>query len=99
MGLSLLSLPSTRAGAWSARLLVVSLALILLNTLVVMPHTEQRAGLELAQHVFNLAVFMCVAGAGVTGLFALVMRRERSWVVLVAVLLFILALGFNLAPA
>jgi cytochrome bd-type quinol oxidase subunit 2 len=94
-----LSLPSTGAGRWSAWLLVVSLVLILLNNLVVMPETEQHSSLELAQRAFNLAVFLCVAFAGVTGLFAIVTRRERSWALFVAVLLFIVAVGFNLGQS
>lgn len=73
-----LSLPSTGVGKWSARLLLVALGLILLNSLVVMPETERRTGFELAQNVFNLAVFLGVVFAGSTGLFAIVMRRERS---------------------
>lgn len=96
-GSGFLSLPSTGVGKWSAWLLAVSLALILLNNLVVMPQTEQQANLELAQKAFNLAVFLCVAFAGVTGLFAIVMKRERSWAVFAAVLLFIVAVGLNLA--
>jgi len=93
-----LSLPSTGVGKWSAWLLLVSLVLILLNNLVVMPATEQQMSLELPQRAFNLAVFLCVAFAGGTALFAIVMKREHSWAVFVAVLLFIVAVGFNLAP-
>ena len=66
------SLPSTGVGKWSAWLLVVSLVLIRLNNLAVMPEMEQQANLELAQKAFNLVVFLCVAFAGVTGLFAIV---------------------------
>lgn len=91
-----LSLPATGVGKWSAWLLVVSLVLILLNNLVVMPETEQRPSLELTQKAFNLSVFLCVAFAGVTSLFAILMKRERSWVMFAAVLLFIVAVGFNL---
>lgn len=92
-----LSLPATGVGMWSAWLFVASLVLILLNNLVVMPVTEQQTNLEPAQKACNLGVFLCVAFAGVTGLFAIVMKRERSWAVFVAVLLFIVAVGFNLA--
>ncbi|MCR4414686.1 MAG: hypothetical protein NUV77_19905 [Thermoguttaceae bacterium] len=91
-----LSLPSSGVGKWSAWLLVVSLVLILLNNLVVMPNTERQTGLELAQQAFNRAVFLCVAFAGVTGLYAIVMKRDRSWALFVAVLLFVVAVGFNL---
>jgi len=93
-----LSLPSTGVGKWSAWLLLISLVLILLNNLVVMPQTEQGTSLELAQRAFNLAVFLCVVFAGVTGLFAIVMKRERSWALFVSVLLLVLATAFNLGP-
>lgn len=92
-----LSLPSTSIGKWSARLLLLSLVLILLNTFVVMPATEQRTGLELAQAVFNFLLLLPVVSAGSSGLFALLMKRERSWVVVVAVLLFILVVAANLS--
>jgi hypothetical protein len=97
-GSGFLSLPSTGVGKWSAWLLVGSLVLILLNNLVVMPETERRISLEFAQNAFNLTVFLCVALAGLTGLFAIVMQRERSWATFVAVILFIVVVGFNLAP-
>jgi len=83
-----LSLPTTSIGKWSAGLLLLSLVMVLLNTIVVMPVTEQRAGLELAQTLYNAVTGMCVVASGVSGLFALVMKRERSWVVVVAVLVF-----------
>lgn len=88
------SLPSTITGKWSAGLLLLSLVLILLNML---PPAEQGAGPEWPQAVFNLVTFLCVVSAGVCGLIALVMKRERSWAVIVAVLLFLLVVGFELA--
>jgi cytochrome bd-type quinol oxidase subunit 2 len=93
-----LSLPSTGVGKWSAWLLLVSIVLVLLNNLVVMPHTEQRTSLELAQRAFNLAVFLCIGLAGGTGLFAIVSKRERSWVAFVSVILLVVAIAFNLGP-
>jgi hypothetical protein len=80
------------SGFW---LLLISLVLILLNTLVVMPQTEQQTGLELAQKIFNLFVFLCVFSSGVTGLWAIVMERERSWVLFIALLSLVLAIGLN----
>lgn len=90
-----LLLPSTGIGKWSAWLLLISLVLILLNNFVVMPQTEQRTGRELAQNAFNLIVFLCVCSSGVTGLWAIVMKHERSWVLFVSVLLLILAIALN----
>lgn len=89
-----LSLPSTSIGKWSASLLILSLVLMLVNTFVVLPVTEQRTGLELPQKVFSSAILLCVVSAGVTGLFALVMKRERSWAVVLSVLLFVLVMAF-----
>ena len=84
-----LSLPSTSVGRWSAGLLLLSVVLVLLNNLVVMPFTEQRTGLETPQSIFNLAVFLFVAGAGLSGVFALLAKRERSWAVILAVILLV----------
>jgi nicotinamide riboside transporter PnuC len=70
----------------SARLLVVSLVLVLANSLIVMPFTEGRTGLQAVQNVSNALVGSCVVASGVIGLFAVVARRERSWVVGVAIL-------------
>lgn len=91
------SLPSTSTGKWSARLLLLSFALVLLNVLVVLPATEQRTGLELPQAIFNLFILLCLASAGIAGLIALVMRREGSWAVLASVLVAVLVVGFELA--
>ena len=90
-----LSLPSTSVGKWSARLLLLSLVLMLLNVFVVLPATEQRAGLELARSVFTSFVVLCLISAGVSGLIALVMKRERSWAVVVSVLLSAVVVGFE----
>ena len=91
-----LSLSATVTGKWSAWLLLMSLLPILLNTLAVMPQTDQRAGLELAQQVYNLTVFLCVFSSGITGLWAIVRKRERYWVLFTSVLLLVLALALNI---
>ncbi len=85
----LCSLPSTGAGKWSARLLVLSLVLVLLNSLVMMPYTEARTGLQPVQNVSNLLVGLCVVSSGVSGLFAVVARGERSWVAWAAILVLV----------
>jgi len=93
-----LSLPASRIGKWSAWLLVVSLILVLLNNLVIMPRTEQNTDLQLAQRIFNLFVFLCAIAAGLTGLLAVVIKRERSWVLFVSILLLIFAVAMNAGP-
>lgn len=84
---TLFSLPSSRLGKWSASLLGVSLLLVVLNVAVVQPATERRVELETIQTIYNILVGLCVVAAGGSGLFALVAKRERSWIVLLAVLL------------
>lgn len=92
------SLPSTRLGRWSAWLFVQSIILILINNLIVMPYTEQAGGLDLAQRIFNLMVFLWIAAAGLTGLVALIWKRERSVVVFLSLFLLLFALTMNLMP-
>ncbi len=92
------SLPSTRLGWWSGGLFVQSLILILLNNLIVMPYTEQAGGLDQVQRIFNLIVFLWIAAAGLTGLVALIWKRERSVVVFLCLFLLLFALAMNLMP-
>ena len=91
-----LSFPSTGVGKWSARLLLVSILLILIYNLVVMPWTELEPTLELVQKVFNLTLFLCIVFTCVAGRFAIVIKRERSWILFVTVLLLALAIAFDL---
>jgi cytochrome bd-type quinol oxidase subunit 2 len=93
------SLPLTPIGKTSAWLLVGALALILVNNLLVMPQIEQEPRFERLQQSFNLLVFLSVAVAGCASLFAIVRRRERSWVLFASVLLLVLAAALNLGPA
>lgn len=93
-----LSLPTTGVGRWSAWLLLASLALVLLNNIVVMPETERNIALELAQRLFNLAIFLCIAVTGLLGLLAIILKRERSWVLLLSILLLIFVVVMNVGP-
>lgn len=92
----LLSLPRTRLGRWSARLLLLSFLLILLNSAAIMPFTEQRGGLDLLQTVFNVAVGLSLVSAGICGAVAWITKAERSWVVVLSMLLLVVLLGMML---
>ena len=83
----LFSLPSTRVGKWSSALLAISFVLVVLNTAVVQPITEARVGLHAAQSIYNVVVGLFVVGSGISGLYAVVLKRERSWTVILAVLI------------
>lgn len=82
-----LSLPSTRIGRWSGYLLLLGIVLVVLNSAVVMPFTESKAGLGTAQMVVNMAVGSCVVAAGVLGLLALLAKRERSWTLFLSIVI------------
>jgi hypothetical protein len=88
-----LSLPSTNAGKWSGGLLLLSLVLMTLNALVVLPATEPRADLDFVRIVFTYVVVLSLASAGASGLIALVRDHDRSWLVIVAVLAFVVVVG------
>lgn len=87
------SLPSTSVGKWSARLLLLTFVLMLLQVFVVMPVTEQRTGLELLGTVFTWVLVICLVSAGISGLFALFMRHERSWAVVLSAFVAIVVMG------
>lgn len=93
-----LSQPATGVGRWSAWLLVVSLALVLLNNIVVMPETERNMALELVQRLLNLSIFLCIVVTGLLGLWAIIMKRERSWVLFLSLLLLIFVVVMNVGP-
>ena len=94
-----ISLPSSRIGIWSAGLLATSLVLIVLNSAVVMPWTEQTSGLDAAQRTFNFGVFVVLAAAGFTGVVAVISKHERSVVLFLSILLLVHALVMNAAES
>jgi hypothetical protein len=96
-GSRFMALPSTVFGKWSAWLMVASVALLVLNTAVVLPIVERDTGLELPRLVFVSVIFGCVVAMGVTGIYALVAKRERSWAVMLSAVLFVVAMGFMLS--
>ena len=93
----LLGLPTSRLGRATAWAFLASIVLVLLNTLVVQPITESRAGLETAQSLYNVVAAASVLAAGIAGLLALVRSRERSWVVMLPVAVMFAALAMLVA--
>lgn len=59
---------------------------MVLNSAVVMPYTEARTGLDAVQNLSNALVGLLVVSSGIIGSYAVVARRERSWVIWVAIL-------------
>lgn len=85
-----LALPTTRIGKSSGYLLLLGVILVVLNSAIVMPATEGRAGLQAAQTVANAVVGLCVMAAGVCGLAAVLRKGERSWVLFLSISVFAL---------
>ncbi len=88
------SLPSTSLGKWSARLLVLAIALTFLFNLVVLPAQLP----EMAENAAGLTLFVCVLATGVTGLVAIVGKHERSWTAFAAVVVLLFVVAMNLGP-
>ena len=91
------ALPSSRLGWISAVTLLVSVLLVVVNNVAVMPFTETRENLSGVQWAVNAIVGSVLLGAGLAGLAAVVWKQERSWAVLLAVVLAALVLSLNLA--
>lgn len=76
--------------------------LAVLNTVAILPFTESRSGLEALQGVVNALAGGCLVAAGVGGVAAVVGRRDRSWVLAVAIVLLVLVvvtMGWDLLGA
>lgn len=92
----LFALPLTRVGRWCAGLLAVSVVAAVLNTALLMPFTESRAGLWTVQRVVDLVIGLCVLASGGAGLWAVIRQRERSWVLFLAIALTAAVLTLNI---
>lgn len=84
------SLPSSPMGRTAGWLLLVGVVLAFLNTVAILPFTESRTGLDALQGVVNALAGGCLVAAGVGGVAAVVGRRERSWVLLLAIAVLVL---------
>jgi len=81
------SLPSTRTGRVTTLLFAITLLLALLNAVLVMPYTESRTGLDAFQQAYNLVAGLFVVATGIVGIVSITRSRERSWAVMVPVVL------------
>jgi cytochrome bd-type quinol oxidase subunit 2 len=92
------ALPSTSMGRVSLNLLLAGVVAVVVNNVAVMPFTEGRQpALDSVQWVVNTVVASIVLVAGAAGAWALVRQHERSWLVVLAVVLALLVLALNIA--
>lgn len=87
------SLPSSPMGRTAGWLLLVGVVLAVLNTVAILPFTERRTGLDALKGLVNAVAGGCLVAAGVGGVAAVVGRRERSWVLLLAIVVLVLIVG------
>ncbi len=92
-GSRFLGMPTSRLGRTTAWVFLASIVLVFLNTVVVLPITERKAGLDTVQKLYNVIAATSVFAAGIVGLLALVRGRERSWAVILPVVFMIAALA------
>jgi hypothetical protein len=93
-----LSQPSTRLGWWSVGLASAFVVLFIINASVLLPAPGVVAWREAS---VGIVLLVCGLGGGAVALIALIRRRERSWVVWLALLpgLFVLfMIGEFLVP-
>jgi 4-amino-4-deoxy-L-arabinose transferase-like glycosyltransferase len=99
---SILGRPRTRLGRWAAGLEISFLALFLINAFVFMPLTTDAPWQHMLLPFYGIAMLLVGLLAGILGLVAVLRRRERSWLVWLALLpgLFVIFLLFGefLAP-
>jgi hypothetical protein len=81
--------PATRLGQWAAGLLILFLVLWIINSALVMrfgqdPASEGWTSTYLPY--YGIFMLLCGLASGVVGLIAVIRKRERSWMVLLAIL-------------
>jgi len=88
----ILKRPSTRPGRWSVGLGATFLALFFINAFVFMPLALDTSPSRILHILYGILMLICGLAAGIVGLIAVVWKRERSWLVWLAILLGLLVL-------
>jgi hypothetical protein len=79
--------PSSRLGWWAVWLMAAFLVLFLINMTVFAPYFDSVTPFRQAFLPFYWAFMLsCGLGSGVVGLVAMMWRRERAWLVWLALL-------------
>lgn len=93
------NLPSTKLGWWAVALAFLFGLLNFINSSLLGQVGIDQEWLQAVLPVYGIFIMLCGLAAGATGLFAVIRRGERSWVVWLALVpglfvLFLLADGF-----
>ena len=88
-----LTRPSSVLGRVSVILFIIAIVLILLNASVI-DFLSLNGGISSGvSNAFGLVLGICVLTAGISGLIAIVFKRERSWAVFVTTVVPLVVLG------
>ena len=101
-GQGFLSVPSTKLGRWSVVLAAIFVVFFIIDVTVLVPSSDDAPWRRTVLPFYGLAMLSCGLAAGIVGLIAAIRRRERSWLVWLAMLpglmVVALILGEFLAP-
>ena len=89
--------PSTALGRASAILFAGAVALVALMATLAEVMARRQSARPPTAIGLGAGIALCLLGAAITGLVALIARRERSWVVFVSTAVPLLLLGNELA--
>lgn len=90
-----LSLPSTKLGSWSVILAGVFVSMFIINVFFLAPSSRPAEWRTIFLPFFGIGMLAVGLAAGIVGLVA-VLRRERSWLVWLAMLPGLMTLSFTL---
>jgi len=88
-----LTRPSSVPGRVSVILFIIAIVLIALNASVIDSLSLNGAVSSGVAIAFGIMVGICVLATGISGLIAIIFKRERSWVVFVATVVPLVVLG------
>ena len=85
--------PSSVLGRVSVILFIIAIVLILLNASVIDSLSLNGGISSGVSNAFGVVLGICVLTAGISGLIAIVFKRERSWAVFVTTVVPLVVLG------
>jgi len=95
--------PGTKTGWWAVGLGVVFVLMFIINSIEFMAMTTNSWWQQNLLPFYGILMLLCGLSAGIMGLFAVIRKHERSWLVWLTILpgafVLFLVLGEFLGPA
>ena len=79
------SLPTTKFGRWAVGLALVFVVMVLISAVVT--SLSQASWLQTILPFYSIFMILCALAAGVNGFIAMIWKNDRSWMVILAILL------------